>query len=574
MNPTHTFSDPNLTLQCSTDEKMLAASFPSGRERAIVTAETNPVTGVIRFSAGEKTIYADDLEASATTIFDSASVGGNIIYVSPVATNGYAIGSDSNNGLSKQTAKLTVAGALAIAKAGDTIMLNDGAYTEAYFRFLIALNIQSETDYGAKLVSTATSVVGIGNAPVTLGKIIIDTNNYSTTSCIYGFGSDTKTLLTLDGTHLIAHAQYCVNFNASLIVKGDVTVTHTGAGKSIWKCSPNAGHIVRFENAPSIGAPLYVIAGGLGTALTLYRSKFRYFDSTTGTNYAAFVSGVADVHVEGCELGVDGNLGPAGINIEPIANFPVNSVVIKDNVIRHEGYTSLAQSGGGYGIKVGSESFITDNIGAVTITGNKLVHVNHCAFLGYGITQPGLVRGNVVIDGLIPFLSKGNMSASKFYANVALGGSWSGGALRSKTSNPIFKNNLCVANSLLSASLGKFQHASDASVNAVFQNNILYAPSIAIPIAASADIGSTASFSNNNYHAGSFNTGAFVNGATTYNTVSAWAAAVESTATAVDPGYTLGNWSLPSESSILTSGLPASEDFFGTPRSSNSLGPF
>ena len=45
MNPTHTFANPNLTLQCSTDEKALVASFPSGRERAIVTSETNTVTG-------------------------------------------------------------------------------------------------------------------------------------------------------------------------------------------------------------------------------------------------------------------------------------------------------------------------------------------------------------------------------------------------------------------------------------------------------------------------------------------------------------------------------------------------
>ena len=47
MNPTHTFANPNLTLQCSTDEKMLAASFPSGRELAIVTAEVNDITGRI-----------------------------------------------------------------------------------------------------------------------------------------------------------------------------------------------------------------------------------------------------------------------------------------------------------------------------------------------------------------------------------------------------------------------------------------------------------------------------------------------------------------------------------------------
>lgn len=46
-NITDTYADPRLRLECSPDEKTLVAAFPSGRERDIVTATTNPVTGVI-----------------------------------------------------------------------------------------------------------------------------------------------------------------------------------------------------------------------------------------------------------------------------------------------------------------------------------------------------------------------------------------------------------------------------------------------------------------------------------------------------------------------------------------------
>ena len=49
-------------------------------------------------------------------------------YVSQVATNGYVIGNDSNDGLSKGTAKLTIGSAVTAASAGDTVYLNDGTY--------------------------------------------------------------------------------------------------------------------------------------------------------------------------------------------------------------------------------------------------------------------------------------------------------------------------------------------------------------------------------------------------------------------------------------------------------------
>jgi len=73
MNPTHTFSDPNLTLQCSTDEKMLAASFPSGRERAIVTAETNPATRGSDFLSEVSTLKLPAGVTDLTSGFGGAS---------------------------------------------------------------------------------------------------------------------------------------------------------------------------------------------------------------------------------------------------------------------------------------------------------------------------------------------------------------------------------------------------------------------------------------------------------------------------------------------------------------------
>lgn len=55
------------------------------------------------------------------------------LYVSNSAVNGYAVGSDSNDGSSKSTPKLTLTGAQSTASNGDTVVVNDGTYTEATY---------------------------------------------------------------------------------------------------------------------------------------------------------------------------------------------------------------------------------------------------------------------------------------------------------------------------------------------------------------------------------------------------------------------------------------------------------
>ena len=51
-NPTHTFASPYLQLQATADESTVVAHMPSGLEKALVTATTNPVTGGVELSAG------------------------------------------------------------------------------------------------------------------------------------------------------------------------------------------------------------------------------------------------------------------------------------------------------------------------------------------------------------------------------------------------------------------------------------------------------------------------------------------------------------------------------------------
>lgn len=51
-NPSHTFASPFLQLQATPDESTVVAAMPSGREKTLVTSETNPVTGGSVFSGG------------------------------------------------------------------------------------------------------------------------------------------------------------------------------------------------------------------------------------------------------------------------------------------------------------------------------------------------------------------------------------------------------------------------------------------------------------------------------------------------------------------------------------------
>jgi hypothetical protein len=127
-------------------------------------------------------------------------------YVSKTATNGYAIGSDANDGSTKALAKLTLEAAITAAAAGDIIVINDGTYTAAtYYDVAKALTINAETDYGVTLKCTGAVAqvirVGVAGMEIKLGKLIIDAESNASASCV-GINGTTARTVTLDGTRL------------------------------------------------------------------------------------------------------------------------------------------------------------------------------------------------------------------------------------------------------------------------------------------------------------------------------------------------------------------------------------
>jgi hypothetical protein len=234
---------------------------------------------------------------------------------------------------------------------------------------------------------------------------------------------------------------------------------------------------------------------------------------------------------------------------------------------------AAAQQSAGYGIAVGNETALADTLANVAIYENDISHANHGLFAGYGITS-GYSRGNVVRDTAIGCITKGNTCGFVHAANVVIGGPLTGGGLRSKTSgNAKFYNNLVVFDSQ-SVAGGVGQQADTTSVDTDYQNNIIYAPSVACSKAAVLASGSTATYANNDYYAGSFGAAAFDNGGTTYGTVALWAAAKEASALNVDPLFVgLGDYHLQSGSPAIGVGTVVTEnDFFGSAMT-RALGP-
>ena len=227
---------------------------------------------------------------------------------------------------------------------------------------------------------------------------------------------------------------------------------------------------------------------------------------------------------------------------------------------------AAAQQTAGYGIAVGNESAIAETVANVSIYENDISHANHGLFAGYGISS-GYSRGNVVRDVVIGCITKGNTCGFVHQSNIVIGGPLTGGGLRAKTStNAKFYNNLVVFDSQ-SVAAGVGQQADTTTVTADYQNNIIYALGLACSKAAVLASGSSATYANNNYYAGSFGAAAFDNGGTTYGSVSAWAAAKEATALNIDPMFVgNGDYRLSASSAIISVGSAVSAyDFLGNP---------
>ncbi|NHC05927.1 hypothetical protein [Azonexus fungiphilus] len=480
-------------------------------------------------------------------------IPGNIFYVSSEATNGFVVGNDSNSGLSKAAAKLTLNGAFTAAAAGDTIIINDSAtpYDGTLSNLTKSITILPWTARGVTLRTNGSYTFRISAPNITFGAVIIDTNGVGS-SAIRSLSGDVNGL-RLIGTKLKCHGGYSLNHVGTCELLGGFEVESTGSTKAeVYLPTAAAGRVYIGPGA-NIDAHVTCSPTVAGVHFTVSGARIRSAPAVDGTSLWAVQSlgGCTSILIEDSDIGVDKSLQGIGILVRPHATISLTSCIIRRNRVSNG--VAAANQISGYGIGIGAEATTAGTISGVEIYGNDISHANHGLFVGHKAS--GWTRGNVVRDTIIAVLTKGAVDVIQS-CNVVVGGPLTGGALRSKESiGAKFYNNLVVWSSA-SASAGTFQQSDFNSIGTEFKNNILYAPSLAIPKAVLITEGTDAVFSHNDYFAGSFSTGAFAYGAATYNTVTAWATARESSALAVDPAFVgAGDYRLGQVSPLINAGV-------------------
>lgn len=424
-------------------------------------------------------------------------------------------------------------------------------------------------------ISSAIATLLIAANNITLGKLIIDTNSVAGQTPVRSNALPCSNL-RLNGTRLLAYNALALKQISSMETLGAFQTISMGATQSAVQCPSVAAGVVKFGPGAIIDGPMEFNPSVAGVDIVLSGVVARAKPASAGTaQIAVTVTGANTLIIEDSEIGVDVSTTPTGVVVRGHATLPCASVTLRRNRIRHG--VAAAQTVAGYGIGVGEELSVVGSLGVVIIHDNEINHANHGLFVGYGAAG-GYSRGNVVRDSVIGVIAKGNTCGYEHRSNIVVGGTLSGGGLRSKLSTGVrFLNNLVVFDAS-SVAAGVFEQADTASIGTEFANNCLYAPGLAVAKATTVSADSTATFRNNNYHAGSYATGAFGYQATTYDSVAAWSAAVEPSALAVDPLFNNasgGDYRLTSGSPLANAGVAggAPLDLIGNAFTSQVVGP-
>lgn len=481
-----------------------------------------------------------------------------ILYVSQSATNGYAVGADTNSGTSEATPKLTLDGAMSAAVNGDTIVINDGIYTSAtFFSLTKGLTIRAETDYGVVLRRTGAQsrVLNVNYAgSVTLGKIVLDAEGNAGTSPLSSSAAASATTLTLAGTKLRnagagAPSGALNSTQLNLVVRdaildgdaplGGLRATALASGFQdidglTFDTSAGAG-----ASGSSCGA---VMLFATATGVTMHvRRVSGVWKSANAANAAIVTRGVRGIIERNRGLRIVGtDTSAAVIKVE-------NTSVQADNVVvRYNQGTN--ECPGQYLILVG-----TDIAGANDsktnyphvyrndVAGTSAASLMHGIMLGN--VKGGVVFANRVRKSAIPLLSKLQTERAYFDDNdVDESPTNTGsGCLRAKGSiNTDFVGNrvrMSSGNLNPAAVINQDPTIPTFSAGVSIIGNHFYSPvqmDSAGIVGGSGDT-SDGTFMLNNWMAPSYGVSAWVVGTTAYSSLAAWQSAKEATAVATDP---------------------------------------
>lgn len=486
-----------------------------------------------------------------------------IKYVSQTATNGYAIGSDANDGSTKALAKLTLEAAITAATAGDTVILNDGTYTAAtYYDVAKALTINPEIAGMVTLKCTGAVGqvlrVGVAGGTIALGALIVDAESNSAASCV-AINGTTARGVTLNGTILKnpgapRFAVESINSGQVLTFTAtDIVVQSQNGGGGIYLLVGAAALVdidgLSADNSAGSGSsttircPVYINANA-ATATHRIRRVSGTWKTTAAAVSASFIrtSGTRGIIERNRGMRVTGgDTNGCIIKCENTSGVQADSLVIRNNQGGNE-------TTGGFLIMVGADGAgANDNKTNYPVIYGNDVYGTDAATLIHGIfignSKGGVITRNTVRNAAIPIIAKLTSEAAYIVDNDVIGPYTStSGCLRGKGAT-----NLQIVGNRVVLSSGKTNPAIvinrdptiptlSAGCSAV--GNTVYS-SVTVPVMVSvggASDASAATFMGNNYRSPEgYSAGAFVYQALSYNTVALWSAAQEKSALDADP---------------------------------------
>lgn len=504
---------------------------------------------------------------SVSTLADAA-----ILYVSKTNTNGYAVGSDSNNGTAREIPKATISNAITTAANGDTVIVNDGTYSNSelgasgYVDFNAkALTFLAETNYGVTLSTDSASNIVMrfrndNTTPLTVGKIILDCEKPSAP------GTYIATGVQIDNpTNAVVHAfagtkiGNCSTQNiADNAQRGTLTVDAIFFGKmkdglqgstAMASATAKTYTITSLVLDDVISTDTFASVAISATRSSVSANPFTFSVTsltgsltapsslgTTATGTLLNIVGIFGASIEGVNATVNGastTNSCYGINI---TNSALGAAAKADNpLVRYNTVTMNCPAG--YAIIAG-DSTIAYNVDYAQIYANTVympfyngVSTPHGIVLGR--VAGGLAWGNTVYGGAVGYMTSinqggiitGNLAIGSYYAPLFSKGS---GA----TTAPLLINNTVIMDdTLYGAKFGPYGcqgvAAQGATNNAAatFANNICAVRSGNDWKYAVVDASQVATFDRSNYHSVPTLTSPWSYQGTTYATVGLWNAA-------------------------------------------------
>lgn len=436
-------------------------------------------------------------------------------YVSKTATNGYAEGSDSNDGTSTSTPFLTLFRAHAVAVSNqDTVYINDGTYDLAdsnasnkYLQITKGITLLPQNANQVTFFATGGGGLVIdaklgASASLTIGAIKIDAQgfNNSTKGSVELRPQGVGTSLTLTGTSFInqggggvtcSYTTNAYNFTAT-----NVSFTATSTPSDAIRLSGIIGGAVSIDGVTLnwVGASddigVYIKAGATSPTVSI-KNVTGSVSNVNGMAYGIYVRNVPNALVENSNLTVTsgGVGGSAGIKVSAESGYAADGAIIRNNTVTCQDKTGHCLM---LGESVASSTYIaTVNNGQ--IYGNTLTHVDiwdqqdtpHGLTMGMGndYTTGGLVYNNVV-SGFNPnFLAAKCGTTTVYRNNISING-WNipGGLYAKGSSGMKFYNNTVYNNNGYSGrTFSAIIHSNanspailTSSNNVVFKNNIAY----------------------------------------------------------------------------------------------------